>query len=135
MALVDRLERNLAELRSELVATELGTELAAMLPDQEPDEVQVIAVGRDEVARDTQIHSDWELALSLQETPELDELHEQKVKRHRQGAVRLVDQAEPTAPADVGATGGPEGDAPVVTDSKQEEAAVDGHVLQCAHAS
>ncbi len=123
MALLDRLERSLAELRSELV----GTELAAMLPDQEPDEVQVIAVGRDEVARDTQIHSDWEFALSLQETPELDELHEQKVKRHRQGAVRLVDQAEPTAPA--------EGDAPVVTDSKQEEAAVDGHVLQCAHAS
>ncbi len=146
MALVDRLERNLAELRSELVATELGTELAAMLPDQEaaavlrepceePDEVQVIAVGRDDVARGTQIHRDWEFALSLQETPDLDELHGQKVKRPRQGAVRRPVQAEPTSPADVGATGDPGGDAPVVTDSKQEEAAVDGHVLQCAHAS
>ncbi len=141
-ALVDRLERNLAELRSELVATEL----AAMLPDQEaaavprepceePDEVQVIAVGRDDVARGTQIYRDWEFALSLQETPDLDELHGQKVKRPRQGAVRRPVQAEPTSPADVGATGDPGGDAPVVTDSKQEEAAVDGHVLQCAHAS
>ena len=132
-ALVDRLERNLAELRSELVATEL----AAMLPDQEaaavlrepceePDEVQVIAVGRDDVARDTQIHRDWEFALSLQETPDVDELHGQKVKRPRQG---------PTSTADVDATGGPEGDALVVPDSKEEEEPADGHALQCAHAS
>ena len=55
-------------------------------------------------------HRNYEFALSLQETPDLDERHEQKVKRPRQGD-------------------------PVVTDSKQEEAAVDGHVLQCAHAS
>ena len=146
MALVDRLERNLAELRSELVATELGTELAAMLPDQEaaavlrepceePDEVQVIAVGRGDVARDTQIHRDWEFALSLQETPDLDELHGQKVKRPRQGSVRRAVQAReskagpsmtsaegPTSPADVDATGDPEGDAPVVTDSKEDTA-------------
>ncbi len=154
MALVDRLERDLAELRSELVATEL----AAMLPDQEaaavlrepceePDEVQVIAVGRDDVARDTQIHRDWEFALSLQETPDLDELHGQKVKRPRQGSVRRAVQAweskagpsmtsaeGPTSPADVDATGDPEGDAPVATDSKEEEEPADGHALQCAHA-